>query len=111
MIVSDVVWRARPQGPLGEEWGWVAEMRPISAEEYSVAIEAAGLNVERTYVHERSAWEEYFGPMLAVANEAKVAQPADIFFADEIESAVALERRAVDFYIDYASFIATKPVP
>ena len=108
VIVSDVVWRTKPATPLGKEWGWVAEMQAITAEEYSAQIEAAGLRVERTHIHERSAWEEYFGPMLAVADEAKTSQPADIFFADEIESAVALERRAVDQYIDYATFVATK---
>ena len=47
--------------------------------------------------------------MLQVANEVKTAQPADIFFADEIESSVALERRALDAYLDYAAFIARKP--
>ena len=108
VIVSDVVWRATPKAPLGEEWGWVAEMSPISAEEYRARIEATGLRVERTHVHDRGAWEDYFGPMLAVAEEAKVSQPADIFFADEIESAVALERRAADQYIDYATFISRK---
>ena len=111
VIVSDVVWRTKPVASLGTEWGWVAEMRQISAEEYSAEIEAAGLEVVRTHFHQRSAWEEYFRPMLDVANEAKTSQPSDIFFADEIDSAVALERRAVDEYIDYATFIATKPVP
>ena len=47
--------------------------------------------------------------MLQVAQEAKVAQPADIFFADEIETSVALERRAADAWLDYAAFIARKP--
>jgi len=47
--------------------------------------------------------------MLDVAQEAKTSQPADIAFADDIESAVALERRAVDRYIDYATFVAKKP--
>jgi hypothetical protein len=47
--------------------------------------------------------------MLNVAQEAKTSQPADIAFADDIESAVALERRAVDQYIDYATFIARRP--
>jgi SAM-dependent methyltransferase len=108
VIVSDVVWRTKPDKPLGKEWGWLAEMRSISAKEYAAEIEAAGFRVERTHVHERAAWEEYFGPMLAVAHEAKTSQPADIFFADEIESAVAIERRAVDEYIDYATFVARR---
>jgi SAM-dependent methyltransferase len=114
VVVSDVVWRRKPKEPLGNEWAWIAEMRPISKEEYAAEIETSGLGVERTHIHARSAWEEYFGPMLAVANEAKTVrpgsgQPADIFFADEVESAVALERRAADEYIDYATFVARKP--
>jgi hypothetical protein len=48
--------------------------------------------------------------MLAVAQEAKTAQPADVFFADEVESGVELERRAVEAWLDYATFVATKPV-
>jgi hypothetical protein len=47
--------------------------------------------------------------MLDVAREAKTAQPADIFFADEVESGVGLERRAVDAWLDYATFIARRP--
>ncbi len=83
-------------------------MEPITAEEYGAAIEAAGVRLDRTQVHDRSVWEEYFAPMLAVANEAMTSQPADISFADDIESAVALERRAVEQYIDYATFVARK---
>lgn len=109
VVVSDVVWRVKPVKPLGKEWQWLAEVRPISADEYAAEIGAAGLDIQRTHIHARSAWEEYFGPMLAVANEAKTSQPADIFFADEVESAVALERRAVEEYIDYATFVARKP--
>lgn len=116
VIVSDIVWRAKPEAPLGEEWGWLARAEPISRDEYAAAIGAAGLSVERTRVHDRSAWEEYWGPMLQVAEEAQTlrpgsgqaSQPADIFFADDILSNVALERRAVDEYIDYASFVARK---
>ena len=47
--------------------------------------------------------------MLQVAQEAKTSQLADIFFADEIESGVALERRAIEMYVDYTTFIARKP--
>jgi SAM-dependent methyltransferase len=108
VIVSDVVWRTKPQSPLGDDWGWLSSMEPITADEYGAAIEAAGVRLERTQVHDRSVWEEYFRPMLAVANEAKTSQPADIAFADDIESAVALERRAVEQYIDYATFVGTK---
>jgi SAM-dependent methyltransferase len=108
VIVSDVVWRTKPETPLGAEWRWLAEMRPITAEEYGAAIEASGVRLVRTEVHDRSVWEEYFRPMLEVAREAQTAQPADVFFADEIESAVALERRGVEEYIDYATFVAKK---
>jgi SAM-dependent methyltransferase len=109
VIVSDVVWRTTPEAPLGKEWRWLAEMRPISAEEYTAEIAAAGLKVVRTQVHGLPAWEEYWRPMLEVANEAKTSQPADIFFADEIESDVALERQAIEAYIDYATFVARRP--
>ena len=109
VIVSDVVWRRKPEVPLGREWRWVGEMSPISRDEYGGVIEAAGLKVVRAHIHERAAWEEYFRPMLQVAQEAQTAQPADISFADDIQSAVALERRAVEEYIDYATFVAQKP--
>ena len=110
VIVSDVVWRAKPEQPAGPEWKWVAATEPkLSAEEYAAAIEAAGLRVERVHTHERSAWEEYFRPMLRVAEEAKTSQPADIAFADEVESGVELERRAVEAWLDYATFIARRP--
>jgi SAM-dependent methyltransferase len=109
VIVSDVVWRRTPEVPLGKEWEWVGEMRPISLDEYEGQIEAAGLKMVRSHIHERTVWEEYFRPMLQVAEDAQRSQPADVFFADEIESAVALERRAADEYIDYATFVAAKP--
>jgi hypothetical protein len=108
VIVSDVVWRTKPESPLGDEWRWLAEMEPITAEEYGAAIEAAGVRLVRTEVHDRAVWEDYFRPMLEGAREAQTAQPADIFFADEIESAVGLERRGVEEYIDYATFVAMK---
>jgi SAM-dependent methyltransferase len=109
VIVSDIVWREKP-GPLGAEWRWLAGAPQVTAEEYAAAIEAAGLRVDRTNVHGRNVWEEYWRPMLAVAEEAKTAQPSDVFFADEVESSVDLERRAVDAWLDYATFAATKPL-
>jgi SAM-dependent methyltransferase len=108
VIVSDVVWREKP-GELGAEWEWVGEMDQLSEEDYAAAIVASGLTVERVKVHDPSAWEEYFAPMLEVANEAKTAQPADVFFADEVEASVELERRAVERWLDYATFVARKP--
>jgi SAM-dependent methyltransferase len=110
VVVSDIVWRAKPEAPLGPDWKYVAAVEPkLSAGEYAAAIEAAGLRVERVHVHERSAWEDYFRPMLRVAEEAKTSQPADIAFADEVESGVELERRAVEAFLDYATFVAAKP--
>ena len=108
VIVSDIVWRTKPGALPKEEWKWLASTDSMSLEEYSGAIEAAGLRVEQTCVHDRRVWDEYWRPMLDVAQEAKTSQPADIAFADDIESAVALERRAVDRYIDYATFVAKK---
>jgi hypothetical protein len=72
-------------------------------------IEAAGLKMERVQVHAREVWDEYHRGMLEVAQEAQTAQPADIFFADEVESGVDLERRAVERWLDYATFVARKP--
>ena len=110
VVVSDIVWRAKPEAPLGPDWRYVAAVEPkLSADEYAAAIEAAGLRVERVHLHERSAWEAYFRPMLRVAEEAKTSQPADIAFADEVESSVELERRAVEAFLDYATFVAAKP--
>ncbi len=109
VVVSDIVWRTKPEQPLGPEWRWLAKAEPqLSQDEYASAIEAAGVSVERTHLHPVSDWEDYWSPMLEVAQEAKTHQPADIFFADDVESGVALERRAVEMYIDYASFIARK---
>ncbi len=109
VIVSDIVWRSKPEEPLGEEWQWVASFQQITADEYAGVIESAGLVVQRTEIHPRSDWEDYWRPMLEVAQEAKVSQPADIDFADEVESGVAVERRAVEAWLDYATFIARKP--
>jgi hypothetical protein len=46
--------------------------------------------------------------MLGVAEEAKMSQPADVFFADEVESGVEMERRAVEAWLDYTTFVARK---
>ena len=108
VFASDVVWREKA-GKLDPEWKWVGEMDQVTAEEYAAAIEGAGLQVEQVKVHDRAVWEEYFAPMLEVANEAKTAQPADVFFADEVEASVDLERRAVERWLDYATFVARKP--
>ena len=110
VVVSDAVWRTKPEAPLGPEWKWVAASEPkLSAGEYAAAIEAAGLRVERVHLHERSAWEVYFRPMLRVAEEARVSQPVDLAFAEGVESTVELERRAVEAFLDYATFVARRP--
>jgi len=109
VIVSDVVWRTQPGTLSVDEWKWLAGMEQTSLDEYAGIIEASGLRVDRTHMHERVAWDAYWRPMLDVANEAKTSQPADIAFADDVESAVALERRAVNQYIDYATFVGKKP--
>lgn len=110
VIVSDIVWRTQPGAPLGREWRWLATAEPkLLASDYAAAMGNTGLIVERTHIHPVSDWEDYWRPMLEVAEEAKTAQPADIFLADEIESGVAIERRAIEMYIDYATFVARKP--
>ena len=109
VIVSDAVWRSKPESPLVPEWKWLAEAEQLSAEEYAARIEDTGLKVERTYTHPVSDWEDYFAPMLEVAREARTSQPMDLFFAEEQEATVALERRAVEEFLDYATFVAKKP--
>jgi SAM-dependent methyltransferase len=111
VIVSDIVWRAKPDSPLGVDWKWLAEAEQISPEDYAGRIEATGLTVERTHIHPVSDWENYFAPMLDVAREARTGDAMDPFFADEVDATVALERRAVEMYLDYATFIARKPEP
>jgi hypothetical protein len=86
----------------------MADVEQVSSDEYSSRIEAAGLTVERAHLHPGSDWEDYFAPMLQVAAEARTGAALDPFFADEVESTVALERRAVDMYLDYVTFVACK---
>ena len=109
VVVSDIIWRTKPEAPLGPEWKWLAEAEQIFAGEYSDRIEATGLSVQRTHIHPVSDWEDYFAPMLEVAREARTGDTIDPFFADEMNETVALERRAVANYLDYATFIARKP--
>src|SRR3970282_547001 len=82
-------------GGTGPRGGLGGAQPRLSAEKYAASVETLGLRVERVHLHERSAWEAYWRPMLRVAQEAKTSQPADILFADEGESGVELERRAV----------------
>ncbi|MEO8456320.1 MAG: class I SAM-dependent methyltransferase [Chloroflexota bacterium] len=108
VIVSDVTWRSKP-GPLGAEWNWLADSPQVTAEEYAAVIESAGLRVTRAHTHPRSDWDDYHAPQLAVAQEAKTATPADVFFADEVESRIELERKMTDNWLDYTTFVAIKP--
>jgi len=110
VVVSDVAWRSQP-GALGREWGSWAKAAQTTTDEYAAAMEAAGLRLERAHVHERKVWDDYWAPMLSVAEEAKAASGtggADIFFADEIESFIAVEQRAVEAWLDYVTFVARK---
>jgi SAM-dependent methyltransferase len=108
IAVSDVVWREKPDGPLGPEWQWVAQQQPrIDAEEYAATIAACGLTVERVHIHPRSAWDAYYAPMLATADEERAS--GDAAFADGVEEGVALERRALDAFWEYATFSARRP--
>ncbi len=111
VIVSDIVWRRKPDGALGPEWGEVAEVNPrLSYDEYAAAAEAAGLRVERVHTYARSAWDEYQRPTEDVAREARASgDPDDIALAEEIEQQLAIERRAVDAFLDYATLLARKP--
>lgn len=111
VIVSDIAWRRKPDGPLGPEWGVVAEISPrLSRDEYAALIAAQGLAVSRVHIHERSAWEEYFRPMADVAREARATgDPEDLALAQEIEGGIAIERRAADTFLDYATFLARRP--
>ena len=57
---------------------------------------------------------EATGTLLSLTPEedaviARYQAPADILFADEVESGVELERRAVEAFWDYATFVARRP--
>lgn len=107
VIISDIVWREKP-GELDGTWEWMAELEQITADEYAARLEAAGLEVQRRHTHPRSDWDDYFAPMLEVASESRTGDAADPFFADEVESQVELERRAVDTFLDYATFVCRR---
>lgn len=108
VIVSDVVWRTKPVEPLGPEWRWWAHVTPMSLAEYSAELGSAGLTVEGAVVHPPTSWEEYFEPMLVLAATARARKDPDIALAEGIEETVALERRAVAAFADYATFIGRK---
>jgi SAM-dependent methyltransferase len=106
VAVSDIVWRTLPDGPLGPEWRWVADFPRISVDQYRAAIEATGLSVETEHIHPRAAWEAYHAPMLLVAADERAA--GDPVFAADVEDGVDIERRAVEAFFEYATFIARR---
>jgi hypothetical protein len=103
VVVSDIVWREQP-GALGPEWRWLAAMTQVSQDEYADTLENAGLAVGETTIFPPLVWDTYHAPMLEVAREARAAGDAE--FADQIERDTAMERRAVDAWLDYAMFVA-----
>jgi len=105
VVVSDVIWREQP-GPLDAQWRWVKDAAQTTSDQYIAAIDSAGLRVDRVTVHGRDAWEEYWRPILAVAGDARAA--GDESFAADVEQLVTVERRAVDSWLDYTTFVAVK---
>jgi len=109
IIVSDVVWRHRP-GPLGRDWGWVASAAQVDLDGYVRALESAGTSVSRFLLHGRDAWEKYWRPAATIADDDRAMQHDHTsLLASEIADWVDLERRAVDAWLDYATFVARKP--
>jgi ubiquinone/menaquinone biosynthesis C-methylase UbiE len=109
VIASDIVWRRRP-GPLGEEWGWVAHADQITTNQYVAALASAGLVVDRVETHDRAAWNEYWNSIMGNADRERTTQgEIDPSFVGDIQHRIAVERRAVDAWLEYATFVASKP--
>jgi ubiquinone/menaquinone biosynthesis C-methylase UbiE len=106
VIVSDITWREQP-GPLGREWGWAADAAQTSTSQYVNELTNVGLLIDRVVAHGREAWDEYWQPLRGVADDARSA--GDAAFADETERLIDVERRAVDAWLDYTTFIAVRP--
>jgi ubiquinone/menaquinone biosynthesis C-methylase UbiE len=107
IVVSDIVWRTKPASPLGQEWKWIAAVvQQITREEYTSAIERAGLRLEDATMIPLEAWNAYHAGMLDVAREARAN--GDTAFADENEDNIAMEKRAAVELFDYAMFVARK---
>ncbi|MGB2694085.1 MAG: methyltransferase domain-containing protein [Dehalococcoidia bacterium] len=108
VLVSDIVWRARP-GTLGPEWRWFASMRQITSAEYSSLIASAGLRVDEMTVFGREAWDIYHQPMAEVARLARAGGgPEELARAEQIEADIEMEARAVNSFVDYAMFVARR---
>jgi len=106
VIVSDVIWRTRP-GPLGLEWGWVGSAAQTTRHHYVATLNEAGLLVDEVVVHGRDAWERYWMPMRGIVDRAPIG--GRDAFVIELEQHLILEHRAVDAWLDYATFITHKP--
>jgi SAM-dependent methyltransferase len=112
VVVSDIAWRAKPEGPLGPEWGSLDEIEErLSEDEFAAAMRASGLEVTTTAVHGLASWEEYFRPMLEVIEQTRQGSPGDadaLAWADDMEKQIQAERRAAEQFLDYATFVARK---
>jgi ubiquinone/menaquinone biosynthesis C-methylase UbiE len=104
VLVSDAVFRAIPDPPLGPEWRWWAQHPRITAGDYVETMRRNGLEVLSTHEHESAAWETYFAGMLAVAAEAR--EDGDVAFADDQETNVDIDRRASAQHVAYVTFEA-----
>jgi ubiquinone/menaquinone biosynthesis C-methylase UbiE len=104
VIVSDIVWRVKPDEPLGPEWGWFAEpQQRLSADEYARVLHDSGLTVQSIHIHSVAAWDAYHQPMRTVAADERAR--GDEAFASEVERDIDVERRGADAFVDYATFI------
>ena len=110
VIVSDVVWRRNTPERLGPEWRHWQFQPQISFDEYVALMSNANLRIDRHHVHPISEWEDYFAPMLEVADDARTGDARDPFFADDVESSVELDRRVAQEYVDYVTLVARKPI-
>lgn len=105
IVVSDVYWHHLPREPLGPEWRWLADAaEQPTLDGYRETMRICGLQVVATDLHDRAAWEAYWAPMLATAVDER--ERGEAAFAEELESGVDLERRAVERFIGYATFVA-----
>ncbi len=104
VVVSDVVWRTKPDEPLGPEWGPPHDEIQHTLPEYIEVMEGAGLQHTATHPHPLSDWHDYIAPMKRVAQEARVA--GDDAFAKELEDGFEVELRWAESYWDYVTIVA-----
>ena len=105
VVVSDIYWHHTPEQALGPEWGWFAQatMR-LSLDEYRRVLTDCGLQVQAVYLHDEAAWEAYHRPMRRVVAEERAR--AEAAFADEVERGIEVERRGVEAFVGYVTFLA-----